>query len=294
MQRESAAPRVSFEDFSPFWRPFALEHAPGLFYAAARILEPRLEFWAVKADLTDPALRVIVNGGAGIGGDGSAANSMPSTRVSSFVRDYGALVGINALPFYPASASEGEARVNVGVVVSAGVFIAPPVSGYDALVFRRDGQAHIVAQADLGDLSSVENALGGFRIILLDGEIAPRLLSDAGTPQQNLPRHPRTAAGLCADGKTLYLLVIDGRRPGSVGATEAETGLILQKLGAASGLNFDGGGSSAMAMRFPDDTVRTVNTPVHGGIPGRERAVAACLGLGVAENRQISDNIKYR
>jgi hypothetical protein len=215
---------------------------------------------------------------------------MPSTRVSSFVRDYGLLAGINTVPFYPVSSREGEGRISTGVVVSAGVILSLPVHGYDALVFFQDGRARILPQAAIGDLSLVEFAVGGFRIILQDGELPARLLSapPAIAPRQdllrqNLPRHPRSAAGLSADGNTLYLLVIDGRRSGSIGATEAETGLILQKLGAAWGLNFDGGGSSAMALRFGDGRVRTVNTPIHGGIRGRERAVAACLGFKAAE-----------
>jgi exopolysaccharide biosynthesis protein len=74
-------------------------------------------------------------------------------------------------------------------------------------------------------------------------------------------------------------VVIDGRRPGSVGATEVETALLLRALGSADGINFDGGGSSAMALRYPDGKVRTVNTPVHGGVAGSERAVAGCLGI---------------
>ena len=282
MQRENASDRVWFEDFSPVWQPFASETVPGLFYTAARTLEPRLEFWAIKADLAEPSLMVVVND-RGIVWGGNQGHSMPSTRVSSFVRDYGSLVGINTVPFYPVSATEGEGRTSVGIVVSAGVPISLPAPGYDALVFYKDGRAAIMAQDEIGDLGEVENALGGFRIVLQGGALPPRLLSGAGTPRHDLPRHPRSAAGLSADGRTLYLVVIDGRRPGSIGATEAEAGLILRRLGAASGLNFDGGGSSAMALRFPDGRVRTVNTPIHGGIPGRERAVAACLGIRAVE-----------
>jgi exopolysaccharide biosynthesis protein len=74
-------------------------------------------------------------------------------------------------------------------------------------------------------------------------------------------------------------VVIDGRRAGSVGATEAETALLLRALGAADGINFDGGGSTALALRYPDGKIRTVNTPVHGGVVGSERAVAGCLGI---------------
>jgi len=281
MQREAAVDRVDFEDFSPFWQPFAPETVPGLFYTAARTAEPRLEFWAVRADLTEPSLRLVVNGRNQE--HRLADNTIPSIRVSSFVRDYGCLVGINTVPFYPVTATEGEKRTCIGIVVSAGLLLSLPLPGYDALVVYRDGRAAIIAQEAIEDLDAIETAVGGFRIVLHEGKLSRRLLSDSGTPRQDLPRHPRSAAGLSADGTTLYLLVIDGRRPGSIGATEAEIALILRKLGAASGLNFDGGGSTALAMRFPDGRVRTVNTPIHRGIPGRERAVAACLGLSIAK-----------
>jgi len=34
-------------------------------------------------------------------------------------------------------------------------------------------------------------------------------------------------------------------------------------------------------MRFADGKVRAVNTPIHGGIQGQERAVAGCIGVKV-------------
>jgi len=93
------------------------------------------------------------------------------------------------------------------------------------------------------------------------------------------PRHPRSAAGISSDNKYLYLIVIDGRQIKSIGGTEAETALLLRALGASEAINFDGGGSSALVLRYPNGKVRVVNTPIHGQIPGRERAVAGCLGI---------------
>jgi len=57
--------------------------------------------------------------------------------------------------------------------------------------------------------------------------------------------------------------------------------MILLALGSWNGLNLDGGGSTALALRGADGKVRVVNTPVHSGIPGLERAVAGCLGIAV-------------
>ena len=187
------------------------------------------------------------------------------------------MAGLNALPFDPSSGTEGEPRTNIGLVVADGVTLSPPHRSFDALVFYKDGRAAIAAQSEIKnndkDSESIENAVGGFYRILAHGELAPRVLSLTD-------RHPRSAAGISPDNKFLYLLVIDGRQIKSVGCTEAETALLLKALGASEAINFDGGGSSALALRYPDGVVRVVNTPIHGNIPGRERAVAGCLGIG--------------
>jgi exopolysaccharide biosynthesis protein len=150
------------------------------------------------------------------------------------------------------------------------------------LVFYKDGRAAIAAQSEIKDhdSGSIVNAVGGFYRILEHGELAPRVQNMSDSAGAKRPRHPRSAAGISSDGRFLYLLVIDGRQIKSVGGTEAETALILRALGAYDAINFDGGGSSAMALRYPDNTVRVVNTPIQDQIPGRERAVAGCLGIG--------------
>jgi hypothetical protein len=274
------------ETVLPQWRSLSVfgitEDADGVVYYAGKVSHPRLEFNALRIDLSNPNLRILAAGGGGRAyGDagGSLENGkFLSTKVSSFVRDNGLLAGINALPFDPVSDREGEPRTNVGIVIADGVMISPPHTQFDALVFYADGSAAIAAQSALpAEIeNAVKNAVGGFHRILEAGELVPRVLDITA-------RHPRSAAGISPDGKFLYLLVIDGRRPGSVGSTEAETALILRALGAGEGINFDGGGSSALALRYPDGTVRVANTPVHGHIPGRERAVAGCLGVGVRE-----------
>jgi hypothetical protein len=61
--------------------------------------------------------------------------------------------------------------------------------------------------------------------------------------------HPRTAVGWSQDGKRAWLIVVDGRQEGySVGATCLQVGAILKALGAYNAVNFDGGGSSAIAV----------------------------------------------
>jgi hypothetical protein len=260
------------EELVPRWLPFCR----GVDYLEAAIRNPRLELWALKVDLTDPSLRIVVNDAAG---SSLPRGSILSLTTTGFVERYHCVAGINANPFDPSSEREGEERSIVGISVSEGTVVSLPRPPYDALVFYADGdrpsgRPAIVNQARVGDLGSVRNAVGGFYRVLEGGAVPE-------AAKKKTARYPRSAAGLSGDGKTLYLLVIDGRRSGSVGATETELGVILQRLGASEGLNFDGGGSTALALRYPGGRVRAVNTPVHGGVPGRERGVAVCLGIRV-------------
>jgi len=82
-------------------------------------------------------------------------------------------------------------------------------------------------------------------------------------------RHPRTAVGVRADGRILFVTV-DGRQPElSVGMTIAELAALLRELGAVEAVNMDGGGSTTMVVRD-----RVVNSP--SDLTG-ERAVGDAL-----------------
>ena len=73
--------------------------------------------------------------------------------------------------------------------------------------------------------------------------------------------HPRTALGLSADARSLYLLQIEGRRENRPGATLARTAALLRSLGAHDGLNLDGGGSSALLLQGQSRMLRPANEP---------------------------------
>ena len=82
-------------------------------------------------------------------------------------------------------------------------------------------------------------------------------------------RAPRTALGIKKDG-SLLLLIVDGRNNNSAGLTLSELATYMLRLGAKDAVNFDGGGSSVMAVNG-----RIVNKPSDG----KERAVSIGLGL---------------
>jgi len=255
------------EAVQPQWQ----HYAEGMDYFHGKITNPRLEFYALRIDLDAPGVGIVVRAGA------QDANGASSVKVSSFVRGNNLAAGINTVPFNINTTAEGQPIQNIGIVISDGVTLSPANRRYDALVFYKKEnpeavRAAVVRQSSIQDSAEyIENAVGGFHQILVNGMIA----------QNSETRHPRSAAGISQDGRFLVLLVVDGRRTASAGSTEEETAAILKALGSHNGINFDGGGSSALAMRYPDGNVSVVNTPVHGMIPGQERAVAGCLGISL-------------
>jgi hypothetical protein len=113
--------------------------------------------------------------------------------------------------------------------------------------------------------------VGGWpRIVGAGQNVAHAADSTEGTfPRFSASRHPRSALGLSADSTTLYIVVVDGRRPWSVGMSLVELGDAMLALGAHDAMNLDGGGSSTLWV-----TGRTVNAP--SDVTG-ERAVGNAL-----------------
>lgn len=255
---------ASISEYRPSWR----ELWPGIAVNAALISMPRLSLRAVRVDLQHPDIDVLV---------GPAVFPAKGVFTSSFARQSGCVVAINANPFVEVSALEGRLNTTVGIAISEGRVIAPPESRLAALLFPYEGIPRVVQQKDLPALSVGQTqdefryAVGGFFVVLEEGLAT-------GHPSR---RYPRSAAAVSQDGRYLYLLTIDGRKPGLDMATEIETGELLAQLGAWNGLILDGGGSSTLVLRQEDGSITAFNTPMHRIIPGQERAVTVCLGIGV-------------
>jgi exopolysaccharide biosynthesis protein len=85
---------------------------------------------------------------------------------------------------------------------------------------------------------------------------------------------------MAAGGRRLFLVTIDGRRPGySVGMTLREAARLALDLGATEALNLDGGGSTTMAVRRDSsgrERYEVVNRPSD---PQGERPVGNSLAL---------------
>lgn len=88
-------------------------------------------------------------------------------------------------------------------------------------------------------------------------------------------RHPRTAIGIDATGKNVFLVTVDGRKAGhSNGTSLQDLSKLLIAKGAVSAINLDGGGSTTMVTSQPGSLVpKMINIPSDG----YERRVSAII-----------------
>jgi hypothetical protein len=85
-------------------------------------------------------------------------------------------------------------------------------------------------------------------------------------------RAPRAAVGLSADGRTLYLVVVDGWQAGSLGFTLAELAQFMAGRGVYDALALDPGGSASLYVAGEGGVVSTPSN-------GVEVPVATQLGV---------------
>lgn len=220
--------------------------------------------FAVKIYLKAPGIEFLATPD-----NGEKKGETDGKRTSTFLKEHGLQVAINAAPYAPVVSVEGKPHDISGFHVSQGkVVSAAPKEGYPALILTKDNQARIEA-APAQNAAGSWNAVCGFSIVLKGGQVVP-----GGNDL-----HPRTAAGITPDGRTLLWLVVDGRQKGySGGATTAELGTWLKAMGCSEGINLDGGGTSTLVTAGPKGP-QVLNRPIHLGIPGNERPSASHLGV---------------
>lgn len=197
--------------------------------------------------------------------------------VRTWVTETEAQVGINTHFFAPWPPDDPYADC-LGFAVSDGDAYSP-FSGARpyAIALGPDNTATFV-ERDPSDESGfaflpdvpVDDAFGAGERIVTNGE-------NTGTWEE---LHPRTAAGLTADGDLVFV-VVDGRQEGvSEGMTTPELAEIMIDLGVEDAINLDGGGSSTLVVSNP--TPRVVNVPVGILLPRTERDNGCNLAIFAA------------
>lgn len=242
--------------------------------------KPRLlDMHIVEIDLKDPAIRFRVT--EPNGPKVPRQTTVETTR--AFLSRTHAQLAINTSFFTIATTPYVD---NMNVAVADGVRYSTFTLTQPALAISRDNVATIVThdptdKTGYGTMPRVKlwNAVGGNERILKNGV-------NVATDKR---LHPRTAAGITADGRKLLLLIVDGRNPfHSLGMTTPEEADVLKEYGAVEAINLDGGGSSTLAVADP--TPRVVNIPVGlQDIPFTERPVGINLAVYAAQKKKSEE-----
>lgn len=112
------------------------------------------------------------------------------------------------------------------------------------------------------------NTIWGRFDVLVNNEV----VSD---PQQR--SYTRTVMGIDEAGKTLYLMIADGKRPSySMGLTYEECGKVMKSLGATNAMACDQGGSTAMYVKAVNGLI---NRPADSD--GQERPIYTHFGVSL-------------
>lgn len=143
-------------------------------------------------------------------------------------------------------------KVPYGVIWRDGVCIKGTFSRKDCNVFMvtKENTAHCLSAAQytaMEDKSEIKETFCGRSTLLIKGG---KKLDQSKNTMKSTDMHPRTCVGVSADGKTVYILVVDGRSPSySNGANLYDLMNLMAAAGATDAINLDGGGSSTFIAR---------------------------------------------
>jgi len=137
-----------------------------------------------------------------------------------------------------------------------------------------------VVKIPSGDFSNLPWVIGGYSILMKDGNLLPE---GAHSDNGGDGLAPRTSIGITTDGK-YFITVIDGRQSNySVGVNVNQQGQLVKDLGAYSALELDGGGSSTFLLRVNDE-LKLMNKPSDGQM----RKVSNAILIVEKESEQTS------
>lgn len=160
--------------------------------------------------------------------------------------------------------------------------VAIPKNGY-ILTGRSRVESWLLDNFHVGDkvklnitstpnFENIKMAIGGGAKILENGKIVSK-----GTNMKG--NNPRTGIGITKDKSQLILVTIDGRDSTFIGVPQNTFASILKDLGAYDAIEFDGGGSTTMALKQANQKKpKVVNKPSDGS----QRRVID--GIGVYNN----------
>jgi hypothetical protein len=158
-----------------------------------------------------------------------------------------------------------------GQVIIDGEQIHPPEEGFSVLCLGPDG----VTVVPLVCPEDTWQGVPGRHILVWEGQVV--------VPVEDGRAHPRMLLGITKDGSIVKVMV-EGRRLGRPGMTLTKAAeWMVEELGAEYVLEFDGGGSAIMVIRYrgADGEIKTITARPSTRIAavGWERRVGVPYGL---------------
>lgn len=265
---------------------FPAQPYPEVRYEYKTSADPVEQIYIVRVDLSDPDVDVRVSAG---GPDPDGTDTYQTTLQTPSViagREHFE-VAVNGDFFVARQTVDAEgtrsgyvtgkwASVD-GPAVTDGILWAPAASPRAVLMLDSHKKPSIAVVQDVPP--DAMQVIAGSNVLVKNGKTIVETQSSLSRT-----RHPRTAAGIADGGKTLVLVVVDGRRAGeAAGMSLTELADLMRQQGCSDALNLDGGGSSELLVRDPQSGELTVmNRPSDG----RERAVANVLGVSIRGSRR--------
>ena len=225
------------KDFS--WQPVS----PGIDYFDFENPELPLLYHAVRIDLSRQDLELLYYPDSNTKKD--KGGRFKGMKTSLFAQKEACDIAINTTPFQ----GRFSKKKNVGMHCFDKNVFSPAISRYAAITFSK--QSDEVTGASLGytceiiknqNPSLAQNydfIFGGFFLILQNNEVQPFAVESY---------HARCGAGISQDGKTLYLLVVEGDNKKSAGLSYPQCGKIFKAMGCSQALEFDGGSSTELCI----------------------------------------------
>lgn len=216
------------------------ELQPGIRYLRRTTTAP-CTLHVLELDLRQPGIELV-----------SSSYEERWQTVAQFGREHDLAATING-GFWETMASPGGIQVHEGERWHT----SKDSAEYGWFGYFADGRARIGYPETLIEEvpDGMRHAVSGRPVLVREGEVDTPAIDPIETA--NL-RTPRSAAGVSRDGRTVWLLVTDGRQDHSKGMTLYELARALDGLGAWRAINLDGGGSSTM---WVDRLGGVINTP---------------------------------
>ena len=268
-----AAPaRIVVGPWSPIFK--GVDHAVGQTIKDATDVRQQA-VTVMRLDLADPDVALFT--------DPPCTNCPPGYQTlgqttSGFVEAFHLQGAINHA-YFTDGALPGQPMVVQGLLISRGGVVQTNSPTRNAVLMFTTNKVPTFLPHNWPPASTtgIDIAIAGGRPLLTNGVV----WAEDTDPQ------PRTAVGLSANGRYLFLLTIDGRQSPeygfsytySEGASDAETAAWMLRFGAWNAIMVDGGGSTTMAMEQCAGHALVLGSPIEDGVPGRERVVSGHLGF---------------